>query len=56
MLISVDHRLLEPMHATLGEPRLQGHLPDTGLGLVTKDVENELAFGPKSHGGRSSVG
>jgi hypothetical protein len=56
MLISADHCLPEPMHATLGEPRLQGHLPDTGLGLITKGLEKELAFTPKSHVGRSSAG
>ncbi len=55
MLIAAGHRLSQPMHATLGESRLQGNLPDTGLGMIAKDVENEAAFGPESHVGWSSA-
>ena len=43
------------MHATLGESRLQGNLPDTGLGMNPKGVEDEAAFGPEFHVGGSSA-
>src|SRR4029077_3070541 len=56
MLMAVVHRLPQPMHATLGEARLQGNLPDTCLGIISKGVENEAAFSPESHVGRSSAG
>jgi hypothetical protein len=35
---------------------LTGHLANTGLGVLPKGVENQAAFGPISHVGRSSAG
>ena len=39
MLVSADHRLPQPMHATLGESCLQSNLPDTCLGVIPKGNE-----------------
>src|SRR6266850_900283 len=56
MAISARHRLPQAMHAALGEPGLTGDLANTGLGVFTKGVENQAAFGPISHVGQSSAG
>ena len=56
MLIAAGHRLPQAMHAALGEPGLTGHLANARLGVITKGVENQAAFGPISHVGRSSAG
>src|SRR6266478_9692066 len=39
MLIAVGHRLPQPMHATLGEARLQGNLPELALALSRKALK-----------------
>src|SRR6266542_3394595 len=54
--ISALHRLFETMHTALGDPGLMGHLTDALLGVVTKSIENQQTFGPKSHVGLSSEG
>src|SRR5713101_471847 len=56
MAISAGHRLPQAMHAALGEPGLTGDLANTSLGVFTKGVENQAAFGPISHVGQSSAG
>jgi hypothetical protein len=54
--ISARYRLPQTMHAALGEPGLNRDLSNAGLGVVTKGFENQTAFRPKSHVGRSSAG
>src|SRR5256712_1610824 len=54
--ISMSHRLFEPMYTALGEPGPISNLSDALLGVVTKRVENQKTFGPKSHVGLSSEG
>jgi hypothetical protein len=56
MAIAAGHRPPQAMYAALGEPGLTGDLANTGLGVLTKGVENQAAFGPISHVGRSSAG
>ena len=54
--ISAFNGLFETLRAPFGHPRLTGTLSHTLCGVVTKSVENQQAFGPQSHGGRSSDG
>src|SRR5215510_8794724 len=54
--ISARYRLPQTMHAALGESGLNRNVANAGLGIVTKGVENQTAFRPKSHVGRSSAG
>src|SRR6266853_541130 len=56
MAISAVHRPSQAMHAALGESGLTGDLTNTRHSVVPKGVENQAAFRPKSHGGRSSDG
>jgi hypothetical protein len=44
------------MHTALGEPGLLCNLSDALLGIVTKSIENQKSFSPKSHVGLSSEG
>ena len=54
--ITARYRLPQTMHAALGESSLNRDLSKACLGVVTKGVENQTAFRPKSHVGRSSAG
>src|SRR4029453_14290971 len=56
VVISAFHRLYETMHTALGEPGLLCNLSDALLGIVTKSIENQKTFSPKSHVGLSSEG
>src|SRR5882672_5253583 len=48
--------LFETMDTAFGKPGLMGNLSNALLRIVTKRVENQKTFGPKSHVGRSSEG
>jgi hypothetical protein len=48
--------LPQTMHAALGEPGFNRDVANAGPGVVAKKVENQTAFRPKSHVGRSSAG
>ena len=54
--IAARYRLPQTMHAALRESGLNCDLSNACLGVVTKGVENQTAFRPKSHVGRSSAG
>jgi hypothetical protein len=56
MDIPALQRLPQTMYAALGEPDFYRDVANACLGMVTKEVENQMAFCPKSHVGQSSVG
>src|SRR5258708_4432899 len=47
--VSACHGLFETMHTALGNPRLTGKLARALRHIVTKRVENQQTFRPKSH-------
>jgi hypothetical protein len=55
MTISALYGLAQTMHTAFGETDLRGNVTNTGLGVIPKAVENQEAFGPESHVGRSSA-
>src|SRR5436190_22896455 len=56
MDIPVLQSLPQTMHAALGESGFNCALSNACPGVVAKKVENQTAFRPKSHVGRSSAG
>jgi hypothetical protein len=50
------HGLLEMVHTALGQPGLLGHASYALPAVVTKTLENQKAFVPKSHVGLCSGG
>jgi len=50
------HGLLETMDTAFGQARLLGQTPHTLRAVLTKTLENLLAFLPKSHVGLFSEG
>ena len=56
MPVPTLHGLLETMHAAFCQTGLLGELANALGALVTKTLENEETFGPKSHVGQLSEG
>ncbi len=55
MAMSALHGLAQTMNAAFGKAGLRGNLTNTGLGVMPNAVENQAAFSPESHVGRSSA-
>ena len=49
LAVAVHHCLLKTVHTTLGKTGLLSNLSHALLRLITKIVENQQTFGPKSH-------
>ena len=56
MAVATLHRVLEAMDTTLRQPGLLGNAAHALSAVVTKVLENQKTFVPKSHGGLCSEG